>query len=106
MKKLVGNIGQILGISLACLLGISSQAIAVPPKDSLEQLTSVSQLRDIQTNDWAFAALKNLAENYGCLQGYPQHIFAGDQPMTRYEFAAALKPVSYTHLTLPTKRIV
>jgi hypothetical protein len=108
MKKLVGNIGQILGISLACLLGITSQAIAIPPEDSLEQLTSVSQLRDIQTNDWAFAALKNLAENYGCLQGYPQHIFAGDQPMTRYEFAAALKQCSdsLTILIEDTKKAV
>lgn len=31
----------------------------------LEQVTSVSQLRDVQPTDWAFQALQSLVERYG-----------------------------------------
>ena len=58
--------------------------------DSMEQVTSVSQLRDVQPTDWAFQALQTVIERYGCLAGYPDGTYRGDRAITRYEFAAGL----------------
>lgn len=58
--------------------------------DPMSQVTSVSQLRDVSPGDWAFEALRNLVERYGCIAGYPDRTFRGNQPLTRYEFAAGL----------------
>ncbi|NES19771.1 MAG: iron uptake porin [Symploca sp. SIO3E6] len=55
-----------------------------------EQVTSVSQLQDVQPNDWAYEALRSLVENYSCMAGYPDGTFRGNQVLTRYEFAAGL----------------
>ena len=44
---------------------------------SIEQVTSVSQLSDVQPKDWAFSALQSLVERYGCIAGYPNGTFAG-----------------------------
>ena len=54
------------------------------------QVNSVSQLRDVAPDDWAFEALRNLVETYGCLEGYPNQSFRGNRALTRYEFAAGL----------------
>jgi len=54
------------------------------------QVTSVSQLSDVQSTDWAFQALQSLIERYGVITGYPDGMFRGNRAMTRYEFAAAL----------------
>ncbi len=56
----------------------------------LEQVTSVSQLTDVRPTDWAFQALQSLVERYGCIAGYPNRTYRGNQAMTRYEFAAGL----------------
>ncbi|MCX5952007.1 MAG: iron uptake porin [Cyanobacteria bacterium] len=57
---------------------------------SQEQVTSISQFSDIRPGDWAFQALTNLIERYGCVAGYPNGSFKGGQAMTRYEAAALL----------------
>ncbi|KAF3888004.1 MULTISPECIES: iron uptake porin [Nostocales] len=54
------------------------------------QVTSVSQLSDVQPTDWAFEALQSLVERYGCIAGYPDGSYRGQQVITRYEFAAGL----------------
>ncbi len=54
------------------------------------QVTSVTQLTDVQPTDWAFEALRSLIERYGVIAGYPDGTFRGNRAMTRYEFAAAL----------------
>ncbi|MBV6623143.1 MAG: iron uptake porin [Rivularia sp. (in: Bacteria)] len=56
----------------------------------LAQVTSVSQLSDVQTTDWAFQALQSLVERYGCIAGYPNQTYRGNRALTRYEFAAGL----------------
>ncbi len=56
----------------------------------LQQVTSVSQLSDVQPTDWAFQALQSLVERYGCIAGYPNRTYRGNRPLTRYEFAAGL----------------
>ncbi|MGH2414708.1 MAG: iron uptake porin, partial [Microcystaceae cyanobacterium] len=57
---------------------------------SLDQVNSISQFSDVSQQDWAFEALRNLVENYGCLVGYPDGTYRGERPLTRYEFAAGL----------------
>ncbi|AFY37605.1 cyanobacterial porin [[Leptolyngbya] sp. PCC 7376] len=59
-------------------------------QNSLGQVNSVFQLRDIAPSDWAFDALRNLVEKYNCIAGYPDSTFRGDRPLSRYEFAAGL----------------
>lgn len=59
--------------------------------DAMAQITSVDQLSDVQPTDWAFQALQSLSERYGCLGGYPDGTFRGNNAITRYEFAAGLK---------------
>jgi hypothetical protein len=54
------------------------------------QVTSVTQLSDVQPTDWAFQALQSLVERYGCIAGYPDGTFKGKRAATRYEMAAAL----------------
>ncbi|HEY9620719.1 MAG TPA: iron uptake porin, partial [Crinalium sp.] len=56
----------------------------------MSQVTSVSQLSDVQPTDWAFQALQNLVERYGCIAGYPDGTYRGNRALTRYEFAAGL----------------
>ncbi|GAB1542909.1 hypothetical protein NUACC21_55830 [Scytonema sp. NUACC21] len=42
-----------------------------PEDNPMSQVTSVSQLGDVQPSDWAFSALQSLVERYGCIAGYP-----------------------------------
>jgi len=58
--------------------------------NAMKQVTSVSQLSDVQPTDWAFQALQSLVERYGCIAGYPDGTFRGNRALTRYEFAAGL----------------
>ena len=44
---------------------------------------------DVSQNHWAYEYVAQLAGN-GMIEGYPDGNFAGDRPMTRYEFAAIL----------------
>ena len=64
--------------------------LELEPEDGLDQVTSVSQLSDVQPTDWAFQALQSLVERYGCIAGYPDGTYRGNRAMTRYEFAAGL----------------
>ena len=57
---------------------------------SAEQVTSITQFSDVRPTDWAYQALENLVQRYGCVAGYPNLTFVGGQSMTRYEAAALL----------------
>jgi predicted PhzF superfamily epimerase YddE/YHI9 len=59
-------------------------------RTNIAQVTSVSQLSDVQPTDWAFQALQSLVERYGVIAGYPDGTYRGNRAMTRYEFAAGL----------------
>ena len=63
---------------------------AVNQYSSQEQVTSVTQLSDVQPGDWAYQALSNLVERYGCVAGYPNGTYGGGKSMTRFEAAALL----------------
>ena len=55
---------------------------------SAQQVTSVTQFSDVQPSDWAYQALSNLVERYGCVAGYPNGTFRGGKALTRFEAAA------------------
>ena len=57
---------------------------------SQNQVTSVNQFSDVRPTDWAYQALSNLVEKYGCVAGYPNGTYKGGQAMTRFEAAALL----------------
>ena len=57
---------------------------------SAQQVTSITQFSDVRPTDWAYQALENLVQRYGCVAGYPNGTFVGGQAMTRYEAAALL----------------
>ncbi len=80
-------------VSLLCLLAGSLHLGAMPAAAEtalMGQVTSVSQLSDVQPTDWAFQALQSLVERYGCIAGYPDGTYRGNRALTRYEFAAGL----------------
>ena len=55
-------------------------------RQNLERVTNVNQLQDVSPTDWAYEALRNLS----CLSGFPDGTYQGNQPITRFEFAAGL----------------
>ena len=57
---------------------------------NLGQVTNVNSLQDVSPTDWAYQALANLVDRYGCIVGYPDRTFKGDRYLSRYEFAAGL----------------
>ena len=58
--------------------------------ENLSQVTNVNQLRDVSPTDWAYEALRSLVDRYGCISGFPNQTYRGNQPLSRYEFAAGL----------------
>ncbi len=71
-------------------IGLIQQLTETTQEESIEQVTSVSQLSDVKPTDWAFQALQSLVERYGCIAGYPDKTYRGNKSITRYEFAAGL----------------
>lgn len=65
----------------------------IEPNDSMDQVTSVSELSDVRPGDWAFEAVRSLVERYGVISGYPDRTFRGNRPLSRNEFAAAIATV-------------
>lgn len=56
----------------------------------VSQVSSVSELTDVNPDTWAFQALKSLVERYGCIEGFPTKQFLGNEPIKRNEFAAGV----------------
>jgi hypothetical protein len=69
---------------------VHQAATQISSEDIVQNVTSVSQLSDVQPTDWAFTALQRLIESYGCIGGYPDRTFRGQRALTRFEFAAGL----------------
>ena len=75
---------------------------------SQEQVTSITQFSDVQPTDWAYQALSNLIERYGCVAGYPNGTYRGSRAMTRFEAAALLNACldRITEVTDELKRLM
>lgn len=81
------KIGLFAGI-IALVIAIG--AIAITPVNTLAQITSIAQIRDVKPTDYYYQALQSLVENYGCFEGYPDKTFRGNKSLTRYETAQDL----------------
>jgi tetratricopeptide (TPR) repeat protein len=76
------NILRLISISIFCaVLVITANA----------QITRVSQIPDVKETDKHYNALKNLIENYGAFEPFPDATFRANQPLTRGEFAKQLE---------------
>ncbi len=75
---------------------------------SSEQVTSITQFSDVFPTDWAYQALSNLIERYGCVAGYPNGTYRGNRAMTRFEAAALLNACldRVTEVTDELKRLM
>jgi hypothetical protein len=75
---------------------------------SSEQVTSITQFSDVYPTDWAYQALSNLIERYGCVAGYPNGTYQGQRAMTRFEAAALLNACldRVTEVTDELKRLM
>ncbi|MDJ0736556.1 MAG: iron uptake porin [Nostocaceae cyanobacterium] len=58
--------------------------------NSFEEIINVDQLEDVTPDHWAYEALRNLIENYRCINSSVDKTFNGNRAMTRYEFADML----------------
>jgi hypothetical protein len=56
----------------------------------ISQNNIIQQFQDIQPTDWSYQALQNLIERYGCISGFNDRTFRGEQAISRAEFAAGL----------------
>jgi hypothetical protein len=88
MPAIVG--GLLIGTAGNAIAAEPISIDALAPANTLDQVTSVSQLSDVRPTDWAFQALQSLVERYGCIAGYPDRTYRGNRALTRYEFAAGL----------------
>lgn len=52
--------------------------------------TTIRDFSDVYPTDWAYQALSELVETYGCVSGFGDGTFRGNQPMTRFQMAAVL----------------
>ena len=57
---------------------------------SLAQVNNVKQFRDVEPTDWTYEALRSLSDRYGCISGFPDGTYRGEQSVSRAEFAAGL----------------
>jgi hypothetical protein len=73
-----------------------------------DQVTSITQFSDVYPTDWAYQALSNLIERYGCVAGYPNGTYRGNRAMTRFEAAALLNACldRVTEVTDELKRLM
>jgi len=89
------------------IAGISQYGATATSK-SADQVTSITQFSDVQPTDWAYQALSNLIERYGCVAGYPNGTYRGSRAMTRFEAAALLNACldRITEVTDELKRLM
>jgi hypothetical protein len=71
-------------------LGTEVQATPVEAAPPLSEVLPETGFTDVAPTHWAFGAVNTLTRRDGCLAGYPDGTFRGDQFVTRYEFAAAM----------------
>lgn len=65
--------------------GVAASTFVAP---AMAQVTSVSQLKDVQPTEWSYQAISNLVNRYGCVAGYPNGTFKPGQAASRAELAA------------------
>jgi hypothetical protein len=74
MKKLISAIGAISAATM-----IAPMAAMAEPR---------GQFPDVQPTNWAYQAILNLRDKYGCAVGFPDGTFRAGEPATRAQLAA------------------
>lgn len=86
---------------LAVLVAIISVAAFAAPA-----LSQTNPFMDVPMNHWAYDAIGQLAA-HGILSGYPDGLYKGQQPTTRYEMASALaRALAVVDMTKASKQDV
>ena len=86
-------VAALLPVALAPVSGLASEFnlnLDSVQEYSLAQGASIRDFSDVYPTDWAYQALAELVETYGCVGGYPDGTFRGNQPITRFEMASLL----------------
>jgi hypothetical protein len=87
------------GVAAAQITAISPRDTAAPavgPEVNTEAVAQTHEsglvlpFTDVPQDHWAYQALLNLAGVYGCVSGYPDGTFRGENTVTRHEFAAGM----------------
>jgi hypothetical protein len=65
-------------------------SVTIEEQTAIEPITQVYQLRNVSPTDWAYEALRGLAEQYKCIAGFSNLSHGGNQTLSRYEFASGL----------------
>jgi hypothetical protein len=73
--------------SIFAVTALVAASFAAP---AMAQVTSVSQLRDVQPTEWSYSAISNLITRYSCIAGYPNGTFKPGNAATRAELAALI----------------
>ena len=98
---------RLLGVVSTAFVALSSGLVRAD-LTLQDQPLSITQFSDVQPTDWAYQALSNLIERYGCVAGYPNGSFRRNRAMTRYEAAALLNACldRITEVTDELKRLM
>ncbi|MEY3300065.1 MAG: hypothetical protein RLZZ597_3325 [Cyanobacteriota bacterium] len=90
-----GGTALAVALSVSALGLVPAQAEEIPaanaPAANAQGEALVMPFTDVPEDHWAYQALLNLAGVYGCVGGYPDGTFRGDNAVTRYEFAAGME---------------
>jgi hypothetical protein len=74
------------------LLSVAAGVLASAPAPAYAAV-SAAEMQDLPPDHWAYRAIRDLAERYGVMEGFPDRTFRGNKTVTRYELAAALTKV-------------
>ena len=72
------------GVALAALIG----ACMAVPQTAHAQVGTTNTLRDVAPDDWSYAALQSLHDQYRCIEGFPNGAFSGTRTFSSYALAA------------------
>ena len=70
------------------LRSIVAGAVAATSFAAPVMATPQGQFPDVQPTNWAYQAILNLKERYGCAEGFPDGTFRPGEPATRAQMAA------------------
>jgi hypothetical protein len=84
------SLGAVSAVCAATPVTAFASEVSLPNSYGQGQVITVASFSDVQPTDWAYQALSNLVERYGCVAGYSSGAFKGSQALTRFEAAALL----------------
>lgn len=67
---------------------VASAAVAASTISAPAMATPQGQFPDVEPTNWAYQAILNLKERYGCAEGFPDKTFRPGEPATRAQMAA------------------